>query len=100
MTSAFAPTATSTIATVDTLRHEFPGWQLEVDVSEDGTPSVCAYLFWQVQGAESYALAFVPDPCGMWVALDNQCEVIEELGADLASSMRTMLSLLGTRQAA
>lgn len=100
MNSAFATTAASAVATVDTLRHEFPGWQLDVDVSEDGTPSVCAYLFWQVRGAESYTLAFVPAPCGMWVALDSRCEVIEELGADLASSIRTMLSLLGTRHAA
>lgn len=99
MPNAFA-CAASVIATVNILRHEFPGWQLEVDASEDGTPSVCAYLFWQVRGAESYTIAFVPDPCGTWVALDSQCEVIRELDADLASSIRTMLSLLGTRQAA
>lgn len=99
MPNAFARAA-STIHTVDALRHEFPGWQLEVDVSEHGTPSVCAYLFWQARGAESYTLAFAPSSSDMWVALNSQCEVIQELGADLASSIRTMLGLLGERQAA
>lgn len=100
MPSAFAPAAAAVIATADTLRPEFPGWQFEVDIAEDGTPSVCAYLFWQVQGAESYAVAFVPDQRGIWVALDSQGAVIGELDVSLIGSIRDMLGRLGMKRAA
>ncbi|MDF2995101.1 MAG: hypothetical protein K0R27_738 [Xanthobacteraceae bacterium] len=98
MPSASSPTAAFVAATVDSLRPEFPGWRLEVNIAEDGTPSVCAYLFWQAQGAESYTLAFVPDENGAWVALNSQGEMIEDLDAGLASSVRAMLGRLGMKQ--
>lgn len=98
MPAAFAPSATAVIAVIDDLRADFPGWQLEVDIAGDGTPSVCAYLFWQVQRAESYTLAFVPDQRGVWVAIDGQFREVDVLDASLAVSMRHMIGRLGVRQ--
>ncbi|WGD29593.1 hypothetical protein AncyloWKF20_17755 [Ancylobacter sp. WKF20] len=100
MPTAVNPSASAVTAAVEILRADLPGWQLEVNVAEDGTPSVCAYLFWQVQGAESYTLSFVSDKRGAWVAIDSHLREIELLEASLTASVYKMIGRLGTQRAA
>lgn len=52
---------------VESIQRAFPKWRFESDLTDDGLPSLMAWLPWQYQDAATFAIAFAHTRYG-WTA--------------------------------
>lgn len=83
--SATHPTTQDVLATTSSLASRFPSWRLEMDVAEDGRPSVAA----SHRSAGGFMSAhWAP---GGWVVLDEELAMVVKPTRDLSAALAAAL---------